>query len=56
MIDPDTLHHLNEWQGVDPISDGSTPIVVEPPDDANTKDEEMNHVNNILSVEELTEE
>ena len=28
MIDPDVLHFLNEWQGINPVPDGMPPIVV----------------------------
>ena len=56
MIDPDALHCLNEWKGIDSIADGPYPIFEEPPQDANAKDDEMSGINNILSVEELTEE
>ena len=50
------IYYLNEWQGIDLIADSPTPIAVEPPQDANTIDDEMSHVNNILSMEELNEE
>ena len=56
LIDTDTLHFLNEWKGIDSITDGPTPIVVEPPQDTNVTDDEMNHVSNILSMEEFNEE
>ena len=55
LIDPDTLHYLHEQQGIDSIADSPTPIVVKPTDDENAKDEEMHHINNILSMEELAE-
>ena len=56
MIDMDALHHLNEWQGSERISNGLPPIVTEPPQDSNASDDEINHINNIFSFEELTEE
>ena len=56
MIDPHALHYLNEWQDIDSIVDGLPPIFAEPTQDANMTDDEMNHVNNILSMEELAEE
>ena len=50
------LHYLNEWQGIEPITDGPTPVAVEPPQDVNATDDEMNHINNVSSMEEFTEE
>ena len=56
LTDPDTLHHLNKWKGIDSIADGTAPIVVEPPQETNATYDEMNHINNILSMKELAEE
>ena len=56
MIDPDALHYLIEQKGVYPVPDGPLPIVVGPPQDGNVTDDEMNHVSNILSVEDPIEE
>ena len=36
--------------------DSLTLIVVEPPDDKNVTDGEMNHINNVSSTEELSKE
>ena len=48
MIDTNTLHCLNDWQGVDPVPEGAPPIVAEPPQDANTKYDELNHIEKII--------
>ena len=34
MIDSDALNYLNEWQVIDPLHEGQTPMSIEPPQDA----------------------
>ena len=49
-IDLETLRHLSKQEVIGPIADGPPPIFVELPQDTNTTDDGMSHINNILSV------
>ena len=50
IIDPDTLHFLSCWQGVGPLSEGTTLVIIEPPQDADTTNDQMNHIVAILAI------
>ena len=51
MIDPETLHFLSEWQGIDPLLEGLDPMIAELTQDANAENDQMDHINQFFSVE-----
>ena len=51
MLDPNTLHCCSEWQGIDPFPESPSPMIVERPQDVNATNDQMDHINHILSIE-----
>ena len=56
MIDTVMLYHLSGQKGTDLLPECPHPIIIEPPPDADVTNDQMDHVNTILAIEELKEE
>ena len=56
MIDPGLLNHFSEWQGVGLPHEGLDPMIVEPPQDEASINDQMSHTSIILATKELIEE
>ena len=51
IVDLDALHYLSELQGIDPLPEGSPPMIVEPIQDSNAANDQINYMKNLKGME-----